>query len=104
MELQKPHSESELLQSSGTPSLEGEDTLPSSSSPPKNGCLRCVTPKKCSVWGCCPGTFPSESPNGESPTQGMSLPERILYVGGAGYGEFGSVQADHVLLITRTVA
>jgi hypothetical protein len=34
----------------------------------------------------------------------MSLHERVLYVGGAGYGEFGGVQADHVLLITRTIA
>jgi hypothetical protein len=24
-------------------------------------CLRCVTPKKCAVHGCCPGTWPSET-------------------------------------------
>jgi hypothetical protein len=28
---------------------------------PAKGCLRCVTPKKCAVWGCVPGTFPTET-------------------------------------------
>lgn len=23
-------------------------------------CARCTTPRKCDVWGCVPGTFPSE--------------------------------------------
>ena len=26
----------------------------------RQGCFRCVTPAKCGVWGCCPGTGPSE--------------------------------------------
>jgi len=29
---------------------------------PWPGCMRCNTPKKCAVHGCCPGTWPSETP------------------------------------------
>lgn len=25
-------------------------------------CLRCATPAKCDIWGCSPGTWPSENP------------------------------------------
>jgi hypothetical protein len=28
-----------------------------------SGCFRCVTPAKCGVYGCCPGTWPAEQPN-----------------------------------------
>lgn len=28
-----------------------------------SGCARCVTPAKCGIYGCCPGTWPSEQVN-----------------------------------------
>lgn len=31
---------------------------------PDDHCLRCVTPKKCAIFGCCPGTWPSEGSHG----------------------------------------
>lgn len=27
----------------------------------RTGCFRCVTPRKCGVHGCCPGTWPAET-------------------------------------------
>ena len=32
-------------------------------------CLRCVTPAKCGIHGCCPGTWPAEEPQGATPCQ-----------------------------------
>lgn len=30
--------------------------------PARPGCFRCVTPRKCAIYGCCPNTWPAETP------------------------------------------
>lgn len=32
-------------------------------------CARCVTPAKCGIHGCCPGTWPAEKPSGQHSSQ-----------------------------------
>ncbi len=35
-------------------------------------CLRCVTPKKCAIYGCSPNTWPSETPPASKPWVGLT--------------------------------
>jgi hypothetical protein len=44
--------------------------------PAYSSCFRCVTPKKCSVYGCCPNTWPSE--NATPPQRKPLTDEQIL--------------------------
>ena len=43
--------------------------------PAYSSCFRCVTPKKCSVYGCCPNTWPSEN---ATPPQRKPLTDEMV--------------------------